>query len=55
MSAVEKCSLSNRNYLMQPIHMQLSQKLKTVSIFFSGFSKSTLNFEYFQKKNDVHS
>ena len=35
---------------MQPIHMQLSQKLKTFSEFFSLFSKSMLNLECFQKK-----
>ena len=40
---------------MQPIHRQLSQKLKTFSQFFSAFSKSSLNFEHFQKKNDAHS
>ena len=33
MGAVDKCSLPNTDNLMQPIHMQLSQKLKT----FSGF------------------
>ena len=33
MSAVDKCSLPNRDNLMQTIHMQLSQKLKT----FCGF------------------
>ena len=49
-SAVYKCSLPNREYLMQPIHMQLSQKLKTFSGFFNVFSKSRLSFEYFQKK-----
>ena len=31
MSAVEKCSLSNRDNLMQPIHMELSEELKTFS------------------------
>ena len=31
MSAVDKCSLLNTDDLMQPIHMQLSQKLKTFS------------------------
>ena len=41
--------------LMQPIHMQLSQTLKTFSEFFSVFSKSTLNFAYFQKKDGAHS
>ena len=55
MSAVDKCSLSNRDNLMQPIHMELSQKLKASSQFFRAFSKSTLNSEHFQKKGDAHS
>ena len=54
MSAVDKCSLPNRDNLMEPIHMQLSEKLKTFSRFFNVFSKSRLSFEYFQKKNDAH-
>ena len=49
MSAVDKCSLPNRDNLMQPIHMQLSQEIKFFSRFFSAFSKSRLNFEYSQK------
>ena len=55
MSAVDTCSLPNRNNSMQPIHMQFSQKLKTFSGFFNVFSKSGLGFEYFQKKDDAHS
>ena len=55
MSAVDKCSLPNRDNLMQPIHMQLSEKVKTFSRFFNVFSKSRLSFEYFQKKDDAHS
>ena len=55
MSAVDKCSLPNRDNLMQPIHMELSQKLKTFSWFFNVFSKSRLNLEYFQKKDGAHS
>ena len=39
---------------MEPIHMQLSQKVKTSSEFFSLFSKSMLNFECFQKKDESH-
>ena len=35
--------------------MQLSQKLKNFAPFFHAFSKSSLNFEYFQKKDDAHS
>ena len=55
MSAVDKCSLPNTDNLMQPIHIQLSQKLKTFSQFLNIFSKSRLSFEYFQKKDDAHS
>ena len=55
MSTVDKCSLPNRDNLMQLIHMQLSQKRKTFSQFFPAFSKSSLNFEHFQKKDDAHS
>ena len=54
MSAVRKCSLPNRDNLMQSLQMQLSQKLKTFSEFFNVFSKSRLSFEYFQKKDDTH-
>ena len=35
--------------------MWLSQKEKTFCEFFSGFLKSSLNFEHFQKKDDSHS
>ena len=55
MTAVDKCSLPNRDNLMTPIHMQLSKKLKTFSQFFLAFSKSRLNFEHFQEKDDAHS
>ena len=55
MSAVDKSSLPNRDNLMQPIHLQLYQKLKTFSGFFNVFSKSRLNFEYFQRNNNAHS
>ena len=33
--------------------MQLSQKRKTFSEFFSPFFESRLNFEYFEKKDDM--
>ena len=52
MSALDKWSLRNRDNLMQPIHMQLFQKPKPFSRFFSAFSKSMLNFAYFQKKDE---
>ena len=55
MSANEKCSLPNKDNLLQPIHMKLSEKVKTFSRFFNVFSKSRLSFEYFQKKDDAHS
>ena len=34
--------------------MQLSQKQKTFSAFFSGFCKFRFSFEHFQKKDDTH-
>ena len=43
------CLLYNDN-LLEPIQILLSQKQKTFSEFFSGFLKSTLNFEHFEKK-----
>ena len=55
MSFVEKCSLPNRDNLMQAIQMQLSQKLKTFSRFSNIFSKSRLSFGYFPQKDDAHS
>ena len=55
MGAVNKCSLPNRDNFMQPIHMQLSEKLKNFSKLFPAFSKSRLNFKHFPKKDDAHS
>ena len=40
---------------MQPIRTPLSQNYKAFSKFFLAFSKSTLNFEHFQKKDDPRS
>ena len=37
MTTVDKCSLPNRDNLMQPIHMQLSQKLKSFCSFILRF------------------
>ena len=53
MSAVDNCFLPKTDNLMQPIHMQFSQKFKAFSQFFRAFSKSALNFEHFQKKDDL--
>ena len=54
-TAIDKCSLPNRDNLMQPIHMQLSRKLRTFSEFFNVFLKSSLSFEYFVKNDEAHS
>ena len=51
----EKYSLLYREKLTQPIQILLSRKPKTFSIFFSAYSKSTLNFAQFQKKGHPHS
>ena len=55
LSAADKYSLPNREYLMQPIQVKLAQKQKNFPKLFSAFSKSKLNFEHFKKKDDPHS
>ena len=54
MTADDKYSLLKRYNLTQPIPTQLSQKQKAFFEFFLAFSKSTLNFEHLQKKDDLH-
>ena len=53
-TADDKYSLFNRDNLRQPIQVQFPQQQKTFSQFFSAVSKSRLNFEHFQKKDDPH-
>ena len=50
LSEDHKYCLLYRDNLMQRIQILLSQKQKTFSEFSSPFSKSTLNFEHFQKQ-----
>ena len=54
-AAYDKYSVFNREYLMHPVYMNLSQKQKTFSQFFDEFFKSRLNFENIQKIGDTHS
>ena len=53
-TANDKYSLLYRDNLTQPRLLQLSQKQKFVSQFFSAVLKSRLNLEHFQKKDDPH-
>ena len=53
MGAVDKCSLPHRDNLMEPIHMQLSQKLKTFCSFILGFRNLGSILDIFQKKMAV--
>ena len=55
MTADDKYSLLNRDTLKQPIRPKLPQKEGLSSHFFLAFSKSTINIEHFQKKDDPHS
>ena len=55
LTADDKYSLLNRDNLTQPIATQLFQKEKACSEFSLAFSKSTLNFEHFEKNDDRHS
>ena len=54
LSAVDKYSLLNTYNLTHPIKIQLSQNQKTCSQFFSAFSKSSLNFNNFEKNDEPH-
>ena len=49
-TADDKYSLISRDNWMQTIQMNLPQKQKIFSGFFSAFFESALNFEHFQKK-----
>ena len=55
LTADDQYSLLNRDNLTQPIRARLSEKQKAFFQFFLAFPKSTLNFEHFQKKDDLHS
>ena len=55
LTADDKYSLLNRDNLTQQIRTQLSQKQKAFSQFFLTFSKSILDFEDFEKRDDPHS
>ena len=52
LTADDKYSSLTRDNLTQPIRTKLSQKQQAFPRFFLAFSKSTLNFEHFQKKDD---
>ena len=54
LAADEKYPLLKRDNLTIPIQMQLSQKQKIFSKFFAPFLKCTINFKFFEKKNDPH-
>ena len=49
-TAYDKYSVLNKQYLLHPTHMQLTQKQKSFSQFFSAVWKSRLNFEHIQKR-----
>ena len=55
LTADDNYSLLNRDKLTQPNRTPLSQEHMAFSEFFLAFSKYTLNFEHFQKKDDPHS
>ena len=50
----DKHYLLNRENLMQPMAILLSQKEKTFSKFFFAFWKSILNFKHLPKMDDRH-
>ena len=54
-SAVDKCSLPNKDNLMQPTHRQFYQKLKIFLNFFLEFQNLGSILNIFKKKDDAHS
>ena len=50
LAAEEIYPVLNRDNLMKPIQIQLSQKEKTFSLIFAAFLKSSSNFERFEEK-----
>ena len=55
LTADDKYSLLNRDNLMEPIQILLSEKRKALLEFFFAFLKIGLNFEDFAKRDDPHS
>ena len=55
LTADYKYSRQNRDNLWQQDSRQIYRKLNTFSGFFITFLKSTLNLEYFEKKDQPHS
>ena len=55
MTPNEKYFPSNRENLLEPIKMKLSEKLKNFSQIFTAFLESSFNFKYFEKKDESHS
>ena len=54
LTADDKYFLLNGDNLTPPTRMQFSQKETAFSQFFLIFSKSILDFEAFQKRDDPH-
>ena len=50
MAANDEYSHSNKENLLLPIQMQLSEKLKRLSEIFIAFLETVLNFKHFEKK-----
>ena len=55
MTADYKYFRQNLENLPQQVQTQISRKVKTFSGFFIASLKSTLNLEYFEKKDESHS
>ena len=55
MTAVYNYFRWNLENLRQQVQTLISQKVKTSSLFFIASLKSTLNLEYFEKKDQSHS
>ena len=53
MCAIDKCSLPHRHNIMEPIHIQISQKLETFCSFVLHFRNLGYILDIFRKKMTV--
>ena len=54
LTPIERYLVRHRDNLTIPIQIQILQKQITFSYFFGEFLKFSLNFKYFEKKDDPH-
>ena len=55
LTAYDKSSVLNTEYIRHPVHVELSRKEKKISEFFSTFLKPRSNFEQIKLRTSINS